>query len=238
MLPRTQALSGWCFCVFVHSMKDAVQVSAIGRSPEMYIEPVPWTLPSRSLATQNSQVSLISSERGASPAFLETSEQKSRTNFFQLSALQWRRPLKMLPSFANLDLFGDMKSWAILFAVLVLVWVFVVFSSPKRSFSMAIDKGPPIQNKEGPSECSEQQQRLIKELESSVRQSGARLPRGLIVDENTPKPQSPGKAPPEEVNQFQGPFLKLQEEIQGHYLKLQAMDLSWVNGMVDLPQRT
>mmetsp|Transcript_32300 Transcript_32300/g.57137 ORF Transcript_32300/g.57137 Transcript_32300/m.57137 type:complete len:217 (+) Transcript_32300:86-736(+) len=214
MLPRFQAPS-FCFCLFFLLMKDAVEVSAMGRSPEMYIEPI--ARPPPSLVSRTPQASA----KGALNRFLaqDNLEQQSQTPFFHLAALAWRRSLKMPTSFSDLNIFGGAKIWALFFAILVLVWVILAVTC-KFSFDMVLNVALPRQKRVRPSEYSEQQERLIKELESAVLQSGARLPRGLHIKDNVSKPPSPCKTPPQEEMQCKSPYLQV------------APELSWVNGMV------
>lgn len=204
--------------MFILLMKDAVQVSAMGRSPEMYIEPVYQPSFSENDMFRTHQPSSMGFLSKA-PFAYESSERQSRRSSFQLSSLQWRRSMRTPSNLSDLNICGSAKTWVMFFGLLILMWNMMAIVA-FRKVDMSVYVAPPKKGLVQPSESSEQVL-LIRELEAAVRQSGARLPRGLQVKESGSKPPSPCKTPPqEEMLQCSGSYLQV------------TPDLLWVNGMV------
>merc|ERR1719491_227801 len=161
-------------------MQDIVEVSAMGRSPELYIEPFPQTVPSRGLAYHTPQVPATAGSLHRMPGFLEstTGEVHRKVPFFELATLHWSRSLKMPTSFADLNIVGGAQLWTLIVAFLVLVWVArVVNSAYTLELPINMSNTNPISTR--PSKNAKEAGELIQELESAVHQSTARLPRGL-----------------------------------------------------------
>mmetsp|Transcript_146670 Transcript_146670/g.258525 ORF Transcript_146670/g.258525 Transcript_146670/m.258525 type:complete len:214 (-) Transcript_146670:50-691(-) len=212
MLSCTKAFPG-CVSLLFLLLKDVVNVSAMGRSPELYIEPLPRTLPSSGRGLHPPQLPLTGSLQRTPPGFLDMSGRRPhrKVPFFELAALHWSRSLKMPESLLDLNIVGGAQVWAFIVAVLVLIWVVRMVACPySLDLPLPIAMGSTRQARVRPSEHSEQTCRLIKELESAVQ--GARLPKGLQRKENGTKPISPCRTPPEEEIRSHGPYLQVAGE--------------------------